>query len=384
MAKGRKRGSREVPEWVPEDAGDAFATSVRRGIGPEDRSRPRSRTGETAGGAGKALLPVEEYVKGVLAGDRPLLARTITLIESNAVEHFRHAQEVLQSLLPHAEQAYRIGITGIPGSGKSTLIESLGLLLIASGLKVAVLTVDPSSSITGGSILGDKTRMERLSREKNCYIRPSPSGGTLGGVTRKSRETILVCEAAGFDVILIETVGVGQNEITVRSMVDFFLLVTIAGAGDELQGIKRGVVEIADAVVVNKAEGENRSKALRAQSESSMALRYLTPATPGWDTRVFLCSAQTGEGIPELWQVMKSFKEITHRSGYWSERRRKQNLEWVFNMVERYLNDNFYTHGVVQRELPEIRDKVLRGDLLPTQAARLLLRSYFASDEKID
>lgn len=359
------------PDWAPAEGGDAFAVKVRRGIEGVPFSRKISRTK-------RRELSVNEYVNGVLANDKTLLARAITLIESNSPDHYEKARDVLRPLLSHAGHSMRIGITGVPGAGKSTLIEAFGCYLIEQGHKVAVLAVDPSSTVTHGSILGDKTRMEKLSRLPQCFIRPSPSGGTLGGVTRKSRETIMICEAAGYDVILIETVGVGQSEVTVRSMVDFFLLLMIAGAGDELQGIKKGVMELADAVFVNKADGTNQSRAELARNEYATALKYIAPATPGWQTQAFTCSATTGEGIPGLWKVIEQFRTTTTNSGSFKRRRQHQAMDWVFSMVEDYLKENFYQNPAVQLLLPGIKEHILNGSLLPTTAAENLLNHYFS------
>ena len=363
------------PDWTPKHEGDAFAVKVRKGIaGTSSIKKITHRPGKK-----RSQLTVNDYVNGVLKNDKTILARAITLIESNSPDHYQTAQEVLKQLLPHSSRSLRIGITGVPGCGKSTLIEALGCHLLDNGHKVAVLAVDPTSTITKGSIMGDKTRMEKLSRQQNCFIRPSPSGGTLGGVTRKSRETILVCEAAGYDVILIETVGVGQSEVSVRSMVDFFLLVLIAGAGDELQGIKRGVIELADALVVNKADGQNKSKALLAQSEYSRAVKYIKPATMGWETKVYTCSALTGEGIPETWQLIKEFEKQAKKTGIFEKRRRDQALDWVFSMVENYLKDDFYHNKNVSKALSILKEKVLAGEILPTAAAEDLLKTYYLS-----
>ncbi len=324
----------------------------------------------------RRLLTVDEYVAGVRSGDRSILARAITLIESNAPAHMALAQEVLRALLPYTGGALRVGITGVPGVGKSTFIEALGTMLCERGHRTAVLAVDPSSSISRGSILGDKTRMERLSRHPNAYIRPSPTGGSLGGVARKSRETLLLCEAAGFDIVLVETVGVGQSEIAVRGMVDFFLLLMLAGAGDELQGIKKGIIELADALLITKADGDNRARALAAQAEYTHALRYLTPATEGWRPRAYICSAQTGEGIAEIWREIERFRDETTASGVFAARRRDQARDWVYTLIEDHLRSRFFGHPVVQERLPAIEQAVVEGTLPVTTAVQTLIQAF--------
>jgi LAO/AO transport system kinase len=365
-----KKSKSYKPDWVPENAGEAFATKVVRGVNMDDVVKKQKS------GKKRQNLVIEDYVKGVLENDRTILARTITLIESNSPEHNDTAQKVLKQILPKTGNSLRIGITGFPGAGKSSLIETLGLYLISQGHKVAVLAIDPSSTVTKGSILGDKTRMEMLSREQNCFIRPSPSSGTLGGVARKTRETMLVCEAAGYDTILIETVGVGQSETTVRSMVDFFLLVMIAGAGDELQGIKKGVIELADTLLINKADGDNKPKALLAKSDFGMALHYIQPATKGWQTEAHICSALTGDGVKEFWEVVEKFQELTKSSGVFFERRKNQALEWMNKMIEEKLLSDFFNDDEINKEFKLINQKVLKGEILPTEGAEQLLRLY--------
>jgi len=371
----------EKPQWVPDRAGAAegFTTRVMKGLAGGHDGMTATAAAATAPGRApiaRRRLDVDDYVKGILAADRQMLARAITLMESHNDAHQRMAQEVLTRILPAASETIRVGITGVPGAGKSSLIEALGTRLCARGHKVAVLAVDPSSSVTGGSILGDKTRMEMLSRNKNAFIRPSPTGGVLGGVARKSREALIVCEAAGFDVILLETVGVGQSEITVRSMVDFFVLVQIAGAGDELQGIKKGVMELSDLIVVNKADGDNQTRALAARADYERILHYLQPATRGWTTPALACSAYTGQGIEQLWSTIERFRQETSASGVFSHRRRRQKRDWMHSLIEEHLKDLFYHHPAVARNLPTIQTKVENDSLPPTQAALQLIRTY--------
>ncbi|GAB4161950.1 MAG: methylmalonyl Co-A mutase-associated GTPase MeaB [Roseiflexaceae bacterium] len=318
-------------------------------------------------------LSTEMYVDGVRAGDRATLARAITLIESDAPHHRPQAQEVLSALLPASGQAMRIGITGVPGVGKSSFIETLGVRLGEAGQQIAVLAVDPSSSRTHGSILGDKTRMERLSRMPNAYIRPSPTGGALGGVARKTRESMIVCEAAGFTTILVETVGVGQSETTVRAMTDCFVLLALAGAGDELQAIKKGVVELADLVVLTKADGENRARAEAARADYLRALRYIAPATVGWQTQVLTCSAHTGDGIDRVWQSIEHFFAQGHTQGSIEARRRSQTEEWLQSLIAEELTRRFYSNPAIAARMPELRAAVAAGQLPVTRAVETLL-----------
>lgn len=318
-------------------------------------------------------ISVEDHVKGVLEGNRTVLARTITLVESHAAAHQDKAQAVLTALLPHSGRSKRIGISGVPGVGKSTFIEALGGQLCSSGHRVAILTVDPSSSRTGGSILGDKTRMEKLTCNPMAFIRPSPSGDAAGGVARRTRETLLVCEAAGFDVVLVETVGVGQSEVTVRSMVDFFLLLLLPGGGDELQGIKKGIVELADAVLINKAEGANRILAEQSRAEYAAALHYIAAATPQWRTEVGLCSALTGEGIASAWGTVERFFRDLEPAGVIRRRREQQTVEWLDALVREELQRRVLGNAGMKRRLAVLRDCVLRGETTVAAAARALI-----------
>lgn len=313
------------------------------------------------------------YIQGVLEGDRLILARTITLIESTLSSHQELARDVIDRLLQKTGKAVRLGITGVPGAGKSTFIESFGTLLTEMGLRVAVLAIDPSSSRSGGSILGDKTRMEKLAINDMAFIRPSPSGGTLGGVAGKTRETMLVCEAAGFDVIIIETVGVGQSETTVASMVDFFLVLMIAGAGDELQGIKKGVLEVADAIVINKADGDNIIRAELAQKEYQAALHLLMPNSPNWTVPVLTCSSIVRSGIKKIWKTIKDHREAMMSSGELAVNRKKQDKEWFAFLLDEGVKDWFYSSSKVKEILPSLMDELENEKTSPTAAAARLL-----------
>ena len=372
--------STERPDWVPEDADAKFTTSVMGGIeGIKDLTvgniNPKFLNGQGMPRR-KLVLSEDDYVAGVERGDRMTLSRAITLIESNSSRHFKLAQRVLQRLLPRTGKALRIGFTGVPGAGKSTMIEAFGNMLCDLGHRIAVLTIDPTSSVTKGSILGDKTRMGTLSRRPEAFIRPSPAGGTLGGVARKSRETMLLCEAAGYDVIIIETVGVGQSETTVRSMVDFFLLVVLTGAGDELQGIKKGIMELGDAIVINKADGDNLIKAKVARGQYERMLEFIRPATPGWETHAYLASAIEKTGLAELWEVIRIFREKTTESGVWKKRRDRQLLDWMNSMIDEHLHNLFFEDAIVRGRMPDVKDAVLAGSISPTQAVAELLSVF--------
>jgi len=321
-------------------------------------------------------MDIQKLADGLLEGKLRSLSKAITLIESSNSGHFQNAGELLEKLLPHTGDSVRIGISGVPGVGKSTFIESFGRLLTSFGHRVAVLAVDPSSQITGGSILGDKTRMEELARDENAFIRPSPAGKTLGGVAKKTRETMLLCEAAGYDIILVETVGVGQSEIAVSSMVDFFMLLQLANAGDELQGIKKGVMEIADAIIINKAEGENRPKAELAKGQYLNALHILRPKSKNWIVPVLLTSALEGEGIAEVWEMICDFKEKMTQSGEFDDKRKKQALDWFWSLVMDDLKEHFISSKNVQAMLPQIQEGVAKGITPPGMASKRLLELF--------
>jgi LAO/AO transport system kinase len=321
-------------------------------------------------------ISVDEYVDGVLCGDRTFLGRAITLVESTRPEHRRLAQEMLVRLLPHSGRAHRVGVTGVPGAGKSTFIDALGTNLTAAGRRVAVLAVDPTSSRTGGSILGDKTRMRRLSTDSAAFIRPSPTSGTLGGVTRSTRESIVVVEAAGHDVVLVETVGVGQSETLVANMVDFFLVLMIAGAGDELQGIKKGVLELADMIVVNKADGDNAPRARAAASDYQHALRLVQPASPSWSPPVLTCSALENVGLDTVWDQVELHRRKLTETGELDEKRRRQQVDWMWATVDDRLHAALHRHPRVRRLAPGLERDVRAGRITPTLAAERLLEAF--------
>ncbi len=320
-------------------------------------------------------LSLDDYVAGVEACDRAVLGRAITLIESSRADHQSLAQHLLAALLPRTGGAHRVGLTGIPGAGKSTLIDVMGTQLTAAGLQVAVLAIDPTSLVSGGSILGDKTRMAALSADPDAFIRPSPSARTLGGVARKTRETMLLCEAAGFDVVVVETMGVGQSETVVAEMVDVFVLLTIAGAGDELQGIKRGVMELAEIVAVNKADGANAKAAALAANDLRQALHFMRPLHPVWQVPVLTVSALERTGLDELWDTVVQHRQTLLADGALERRRREQQLRWMWSMVEERMMTDLRGHADVRALLPELETAVREGRMPPTQAALRILEA---------
>ena len=324
-------------------------------------------------------LSLDEYVDGIKSGNRTILSRAITLIESTKAEHRALAQDIIEECLPSTGDSIRIGITGVPGVGKSTFIESLGNHIIDQGNKLAVLAIDPSSTRTRGSILGDKTRMETLANNDNAFIRPSPTGGSLGGVARKTRETIYLCEAAGYDTIFIETVGVGQSETAVHSMVDFFLLLMLAGAGDELQGIKRGIMEMADTIAINKVDEAGEKAVSRAVREYKNALHLYPETKSGWSPKVTTCSALTGKGIPDLWEIILEYMQLTKKNGYFEQNRNRQAQRWMYDTISNRLREHFYDNAAVKSKQQQIEQQVLDGQMSSFKAAQQLLDLYFDS-----
>jgi LAO/AO transport system kinase len=327
----------------------------------------------------RSLLSADEYFNGIRSGSIPLLSQAITLIESKKADHQQLAQEIIIKCLPYSGKSVRLGITGVPGAGKSTFIEALGKHITQAGGKLAVLAIDPSSERTKGSILADKTRMEELSSNPSAYIRPSPSAGSLGGVARKTRETMILCEAAGFDTIFIETVGVGQSETAVHSMVDFFLLIQIAGAGDELQGIKRGIMEMADAIVINKADGDNIERANLAAAQFRNALHLFPPSPSGWIPKVLTCSSKKHTGVPEVWNTIVDYISQTRESRYFELQRRDQSKYWMYETVNESLKNNFYHNTLIRSKIAEYEHLVLSDQLSSFAAAGKLLQAYYKS-----
>jgi len=364
---------------------------------PESDSSNRSASETRAPGSVSSLNPnlkqhsksprnasrsVEAFVEGIRSGDRVVLSQAITLVESTKSEHQAKARTILNRCLAASGDSVRIGVTGVPGVGKSTFIETLGGRLVDNGHRLAVLAIDPSSERTKGSILGDKTRMGALAAHDEVFIRPSPTGGSLGGVAQKTRETVLLVEAAGFDTVLVETVGVGQSETTVHSMVDFFLLLALAGAGDELQGIKRGIVEMADAIAINKADGDNRAAAEAAKREYENALHLFPPPESGWNPPVLTCSAETGRGIDAVWSTVQEYVEHATSTGYFTEKRQRQARYWMHQTIERRLKEDFFADDAVQAALSEVEEQVINGTMSSFAAAEHLLAQYRGEDEK--
>lgn len=324
----------------------------------------------------KQQIPEEELADQLLKGNKTALGRAITLVESNQPLHKAKAEKLVEACLPYARNSIRIGITGVPGVGKSTFIEAFGSYLVDRGKKVAVLAVDPSSTISHGSILGDKTRMEKLVTRENAFIRPSPSGDSLGGVAQKTRESIILCEAAGFDVLLIETVGVGQSETTVHSMTDFFLLLKLAGAGDELQGIKRGIIEMADAIVINKADGENQKAAREARLEFKRALHLYPAKQSGWQPKVLLASAIEETGISDIWKLIEDYLQLTRENDYFEINRQEQNKHWLLQTINEHLKGRFYQHPEIKNALKLQLEAIENKETSPFAAAKFLLNLW--------
>ena len=345
------------------------ALTEREGIEQPDQVNPNLTRHK------RRVLSLDDYVEGILKGDRVILSRAITLIESANPNHFEMAQAIIERCLPHSGNSLRIGITGVPGVGKSTFIESFGTMLTGMGHKLAVLAIDPSSERTKGSILGDKTRMETLSVDPHAFIRPSPSGSTLGGVARKTRETIILCEAAGFDVILVETVGVGQSETVVKSMVDFFLLLMLAGAGDELQGIKRGIMEMADGLIINKADGDNKAKAVGAQAQYRAALKLFPKNESQWDVPVEVCSALEGYAIDKVWKMILQYEALTKGNGYFEKNRTEQNVNIFYNWINFTLQNDFYNDEEKAREIERLLPLIRNKQVSPYMAASRVIRN---------
>ncbi|MBN2862274.1 MAG: methylmalonyl Co-A mutase-associated GTPase MeaB [Bacteroidales bacterium] len=357
-----------------QDKSNRNALRIRKGVKQPPPVNPDVLTGKVR--KKKKEYSADEYVAAILSGNRTILSQAITLAESSLPDHYDMIHTIVEKCLPYSGHSIRIGITGVPGAGKSTFIESLGLYLTELGRRPAVLAVDPSSDKTGGSILGDKTRMEKLSVHPNAFVRPSPAAGTPGGVAGKTRETIILCEAAGFDTILVETVGVGQSETTVHSMVDFFLLLMLAGAGDELQGIKRGIMEMADAIAITKADGQNILRALDAGNIFRNALRLFPVSPSGWKPEVLTCSALENKGINEIWELIIKYASITKENGYFEERRKQQSIARMHEAIAEYLHKSFYNNKNIRMLKASLEKKLYEGKLTSYKAASELIEKY--------
>ncbi len=355
----------------PENDPHFKALTVNEGVADVPSINPYTRFKRK-----RKRLSVEEYVQGILDGDISILSQAVTLVESSLSKDQDIAQEVIEKCLPYAGNSIRLGITGVPGAGKSTFIEALGMHLINQGKKLAVLAIDPSSERTKGSILGDKTRMEELSVAENAFIRPSPSAGSLGGVARKTRESIVLCEAAGFDNIFVETVGVGQSEIAVHSMVDFFLLIQLAGTGDELQGIKRGIMEMADGIAINKCDGNNVEKSQLARRQFKNALHLFPLPDSGWKPDVITCSAIEKNGIDDVWQMVVQYIEFVKENGFFEKHRTQQSKYWMYESINEKLKSNFYNNEVIQQMIQDMEQKVQANEISSFVAANQLLDFY--------
>lgn len=356
------------------------ALQIQKGVEQPDNLNPRMH--QLLGRHKKNILPVNDYVSGILQGDRVLLSQAITLIESAKPEHLQIAQQIIERCLPYSNKSIRIGITGTPGVGKSTFIEAFGQYVIAQQRKVAVLAIDPSSKISGGSILGDKTRMQYLTRSEKAFIRPSAAGEELGGVARKTRETIILCEAAGYDTIIIETVGVGQSETAVHSMCDFFLLLLLPGAGDELQGIKRGIVEMADLIAVNKADEDREMLARQAKAAYQNALQLFPPKENGWIPQALTCSALSKKGIDDIWEAILQFKKVTSENGYFEKHRKMQSQFWMQESISEGLKKLFYENPEVKLAIEKADEAIERASMTPFKAAEQILDLFLKTQKK--
>ena len=359
----------------PENAAEYTGLTVNSGVNQPPQVNPYLKPRKR-----KRLMSAGEYVEGILKGDVTVLSRAVTLVESHAPEHQQLAQEVIEKCLPYSGKSKRIGITGVPGAGKSTSIDVFGLHVLKRGGKLAVLAIDPSSERTKGSILGDKTRMEKLSQQSDAFIRPSPSAGSLGGVARKTRETIVLCEAAGYDNIFVETVGVGQSETAVHSMVDFFLLIQLAGTGDELQGIKRGIMEMADGIVINKADGDNIERAMLAKAQFQNALHLFPPTESGWIPEVLTYSGYYEIGITEVWDMIDRYFAFVQDNGYFEQKRIEQEKYWMYETIDEHLKSHFYNDPEIEAMLKKKKESVLASRQSSFVAAREVLDYYFAKN----